>query len=153
MKTVEIHHVDRKCRASTPWTFPVRWSSAGGVCATDILGTRTITGREADLLQRLFEKAFVPLEDNTLCGHYPNYGLRCFDGDALILETTVCLSCANWIGAVAGGAERFCIAPEIFGELSSELQRLVPLSADESAELERVSEMQRALQDQSGRKA
>jgi len=128
MRTIEVHHIDRKCRATTSRIFPVRWFSPGGACFSDILTSRTIDGLDAAILYSLFEKSFVHIEDNTLCGHYPNYGLRCFDGDTLILETTVCLSCANWIGIVSGVAERFRIAPETFRELSSELQRLVPLS-------------------------
>jgi hypothetical protein len=153
MKIVEVHHIDRKCRATTQHTFPVHWFSPGGACVTDILASRTLTGSGAEQLAALFDRAFLLVPDTDLCGHYPNYGLRCFDDDALTFETTVCLSCANWIGIVGSAADRFRIAHEIFGELSSELQRLIPLSPSEVSVLQGISEMQRALQERYGRNA
>jgi hypothetical protein len=150
MKTVEMYHIDRQCRAVTQRTFPVRWLSTGGECVTDIFSSRTVNGSDADLFTNLLDRAFIQIEDLTLCGHYPNYGLRCFDGDKLTLETTVCLSCANWIGFIGAGAARFCIDPEVFPELSFGLQRLLPLSAAEALDLQRVSEMQRLSQERNG---
>jgi len=148
MKTVELFHIDRKCRAVTSRTFPVLWFSPGGACVADIFASRTFNGGDAEFLVSLFTRAFIRIEDETLCGHYPNYGLRCFDEGNLTLETTVCLSCANWIGVGSDGAERFCIASDVFPELSSELQHLIPLSPTEASDLQRISEMQHAFREQ-----
>jgi hypothetical protein len=129
MTTIEVHHIDRHCRAQTRRTFPVKWFSPDGPCVSDILASRTVAGEEALALRELLRRAFHGSVDETLCGHYPDYGLRVFENDTMQFETTLCLSCANWIRLLHGQPERFRIAPEVFPEFSAALQRLVPLSS------------------------
>lgn len=133
MKSIELYHLDRDCRAITSNTFPVRWSASGSVGAADILANRTITGPDADHLAALFDRAFLLVPDTDLCGHFPNYGVRYFEGGELVLETTICLSCSNWIGVTRSSAERFRIAHSAFPDLSSALKHFLPLSAHEFA--------------------
>ena len=131
MKLIDVHRLNRQRRATTDRTFPVRWFTPGGPGPTDILASCTVTGDEADSLVTLFDAGFKLIEDTTLCGHYPNYGLRYFEDAALALETTVCLSCANWIADSNGVPERYRIDFSVFRELSSRLQLLLPLPPDE----------------------
>lgn len=127
MKVIEIHHIDRECRAVTGHTFPVRWGSDS---ASDILESRTVEGEEAEALFELMRRALQGRLDYALCGHYPDYGLRVIDNGAPVFETTICLMCANWIRVMHGQGERFSAHPEAFSELSSVLQGLLPLTRE-----------------------
>jgi hypothetical protein len=127
MKKIEIHHIDRECRAVTTHTFPVRW---GGEAFSDILESCIVEGDEAEALFQLMRRALNGSLDYTLCGHYPDYGLRVIENGATIFETTVCLTCANWIRVLHGQGERFSGEPVAFSELSAALQGFVPLSRE-----------------------
>lgn len=121
---MELHLLDREVRPGDLGNFPVRWTISGGSGETAILRSCTITGKDAEELIGIFKQAFTFEPDMTLCGHYPNYGLRVFEGGSLLLETTVCLSCSNWVGFLAGRWDRFRIAHA--ATLSAALQRLLP---------------------------
>jgi len=69
MKIIEIHHIDRRCRAVTEHTFPVRWGSEK---ASDIFASRVVEGEEAEALLDLMRRALRGEVDQTLCGHHPD---------------------------------------------------------------------------------
>lgn len=65
----------------------------GGV---PILSKQTVEGKEADQLGVLFLRLpLIPVEYSALC-HLPPYGLRFFEQEELVFETSVCWTCSNF---------------------------------------------------------
>ena len=85
--------------------FPV--FSGDGISRHRILGRKLATGPEAAQLLGAWRTLHTSAALSGMC-HEPGYGLRFFHGTKLVLETSVCFKCQNFVVPVPKLGSAYC---------------------------------------------
>ncbi len=119
--------------------FPIRPYSA----ETKILKRRVLTADEFQRLKpSLVETVSVAENSGGALCHMPIHGLRVFDGDEMIFETSICYGCANfYVAYPLGGAGWVGLSAKDFDTV---MEALMPIPESERKRFEEAHKPKKA---------
>ena len=113
--------------------FPIK---PYGTAKARILKKMVLTGSDFKRVSSAFLDATRPGHTQAMC-HLPVYGLRFFQGDNLLVETSICFHCNNFYVPLPAGGYSWEALSDFSHSLRPVLESFIPIPKDLNQELDR----------------